>query len=850
MRLALFLLLFWPCLVRAAQPDSMQLGQEAMDARLWEVATHHFLRALDTTPADDPRRPHMALLLAEAMVRDGQPGTALEILNQSQLATHPETPFWRAQALASSGRFGQAVEILKGLIRTDSTSPYRKEAGLTIGSLELALGNPVDALKSLTLAATGMQGEDLQEIRLRQIAILLDLGRVEEARELMPAADTVAPSLRAPSHFMEAALLLRERRHAEAAARFQQLVEDPRQLSLREYHDSWIGWSDALLAMGEAQQAADLLLDYIQKHPDSTRLESIFKRLLEALPAQLTPSNPILERLALWITKQDPPSTGLVPTAACRAESAWPYLSASTDLRAFSLYARAIGLKRLEQPESTREARLLLTRLRLEHPTHYLATRALLTMARWDLDANQTDNARHLLGILRETATSPLVKGRATFLEARSIARMGGQAAEVGKLYREAGSLLRGIEADTARFNAALVQLIQADVVEDAPEAPAIEDKELAANLVLERALTMDEPTKQLIAIEAFLLDNPNHPRAPEARINAAEAALMTSPPDLSAARAQMETLEADPAKHATLAPARLALVKLRILDLAGECEKAIAAAKIMISDFPASPEAVEASFLLGSNHFASGSYNDARIVFEGLAGSLEDPHRAQSALLLAARSAALIPTSQSQQEALKLFERCMGIEGPLQSLARIERARLMIDMGLLADAEQFLRPWFEKLKPVDSLYHAAGFLLGEAVYAQGNLNPDSLPLALAVYDQLLKNTEKESAEFDRIQYLRGLTLEQLPDPDIPDLSREKEALIAYYSVLERKQAPVRWDYLESCGFRALALLERARRWPAAIATAKKIAGFGGPRAEEAAARAQQIQLKYMIWED
>jgi hypothetical protein len=44
--------------------------------------------------------------------------------------------------------------------------------------------------------------------------------------------------------------------------------------------------------------------------------------------------------------------------------------------------------------------------------------------------------------------------------------------------------------------------------------------------------------------------------------------------------------------------------------------------------------------------------------------------------------------------------------------------------------------------------------------------------------------------------------------------------------------------------------LEKAGRWPAAIACAKKIASFNGPRAEEATTRASQLQLKHMIWED
>ena len=88
------------------------------------------------------------------------------------------------------------------------------------------------------------------------------------------------------------------------------------------------------------------------------------------------------------------------------------------------------------------------------------------------------------------------------------------------------------------------------------------------------------------------------------------------------------------------------------------------------------------------------------------------------------------------------------------------------------------------------------------------------------------------------------------PTKTPPSHKREKQAFIAYYSVLETTTPPAEWHYFELCGFRALALLEKAGRWPAAIACAKKIASFKGPRAEEAATRASQLQLKHMIWED
>ena len=118
------------------------------------------------------------------------------------------------------------------------------------------------------------------------------------------------------------------------------------------------------------------------------------------------------------------------------------------------------------------------------------------------------------------------------------------------------------------------------------------------------------------------------------------------------------------------------------------------------------------------------------------------------------------------------------------------------------------------------------------------------------IYDKLLVHAEKDPAVFNRIQYLRGRTLEQIPDETDPAKTRKKQAFIAYYSVLETTTPPAEWTYFEECGFKALELLELAERWPAAIACAKKIASFKGPRAEKAANHASQLQLKHVIWED
>ncbi|MFZ9938538.1 MAG: hypothetical protein ACO3JG_15980, partial [Luteolibacter sp.] len=180
--------------------------------------------------------------------------------------------------------------------------------------------------------------------------------------------------------------------------------------------------------------------------------------------------------------------------------------------------------------------------------------------------------------------------------------------------------------------------------------------------------------------------------------------------------------------------------------------------------------------------------------------------------------------------------------KGPLASIAVLENARLMIDMNRLAEAEDFLRGCFGPMEKSDPMRLPTGLLLGEAIYARGSADPESLPGALAVYDSLLEEAAPHSALYNCLQYLRGRTLEQIPD--------ERAAFSAYYSVLETDQPPTEWHYFELSGFRALALLEKAGRWPAAIACARRIASFKSPRSAEAAERANQLQLSHMIWEE
>ncbi len=824
----------------------LRLGDDALSSGLWEIAALHFQDALGAADLAAADRPRVALRLAQAWIREGKAAEALALLDESFVSNQPETAFWKGMALAAAGRLGEAATLLDAVGR-DAAAPQRREAVFTTANLLLALGNPEQALATLGSLAGSPDIALAAKARLHQAEILLDLGRPDEARAAMPEAAMIAPDDRPLATLLAGRLDLAAGRVKEATAAFESLVNQPRGQSSRQYHLAALALADALLAGTDTAAAARFLITFIRAHPDSPQLDALFQRLDRTLAESPAPADPTLDALASWITPAELPTMGLIANADSSAAAAWPVVRQPDELLPHALFTRAQALLRTGTPTARDEARLLLDRLRLENPQHPLADRALFLIARMAIAAGDTDRAFGILGTLKENARLPQLRGEAAFLEARNASdRSDPEAA--ARLFDEAAASLDQRRAAIAGFNAALLRLGQATMPVLQPALAA--DPARVADLELERALVQTDPAAQRAAIEEFLLRHPAHPRTAEARLAAAEAALATPIPDLSFARAQVETLSAAAPPPADIAPLRLALVRLRIEDLAGNATAAITAARGILEQFPADPAAAEAALILGRNLFQTRSYNDARLVLEKLAASDARTARAEAAWLLAARSAALVPTSQSQQEALILFDKVTELKGPLSPVAKLEKARLMIDMNRIPEAAAFLRTWFATLPAADPLHLPAGLLLGEAIYAQGSANPDSLAEALAVYDRLLAGTDAYSALYNRLQYLRGRVLEQLPDPANPARKRDPLAFAAYYSVLEAAPPPAEWHYFELCGFRALALLEKAGRWPAAIACARKISSFNGPRAQEASNRASQLQLQHMIWED
>lgn len=853
----LLLVLTAPFANAAVLPDEhFRIGEAALADELWDVAAIHFGEILNLKPLQPDDKTRATLLLAEALIRSGKPDDALKLLDSPTLSSAPGIHFWKGQALAALDLLPEALQELDTAAQT--SPDLAVEAALTRSSLFLSLRQPDDALAVLRPLTRHSDPSISIDARLREVEILLDLGRTADARKTMPPLADVPATKSAGARFIEASLLLAESKPAEAEQWFFDLVSDPSRQSLSRHHAASLGYADAIATQGDTARASDSLLSFIQENPASPFLDDAFSRLIHWLPQEPAANHPVLLRLSQWAKPRSTAGDTLLPGAATSLETSniagtSPLAAGPSNLTVEATFALAQGLRRMANPASRAEAGRLLTWLELNYPQHPLTPRVLLLSARWLLDDNHPDRAGVLLDHLVETFPDTPDAGEAYSLKARA-AYTAGAFSDAADLYRKSADSLSGPAARSAALNAAIARFRHDGTFPVAtaenPGSPAA-DPALQADLELEQALLTTPPDAARAALETFLTRHPGHPRADEARLAAANAALTSQPPDLSMAKAQLDTIAATPPADTRIPPEHLALARLRLADLSGDPAATIAAAKAFVETYPESPSAREASLILGRSLYQTENYNDALITLKNLASSDPDPARSQAAWLLAASSAARVGTPQSRESALDLFDQAAQTEGPLGTLVKMEKAQLLIDLNRFQEATAYLQQWYAALPATDPLRLPAGFLFGDAAYAQGEKSPATLAKSLEIYDQLLDHPATRPADIHRIQYLRGRTLEQLPRPEAPSQKRDGEALAAYYSVLKNAaNPPAEWHFLESSGFRALEILERASRWTAAIKIAKEISAFNGPRAKEAADRARDIQLKTMIWED
>ena len=835
-----------PCMSAATLDDlvAYRHGIDALSGELWTVASARFEEALKTPDLDPASRRTLILRLAESLIRDHKAEAAMKILSDPVLEAGPEKSFWMGQALVAAGKLNDALVEFEKVGESD---PNFQESQITQSLIRRALGDldgAIDRLDRLIRQRNAPIGA-----RILKAETLLENGQMEDALAALPQTAKLPASMAKRIELIRGKALLEINDADEAAAVFSALAqEDAKEgQTLRDFHQAKILLARARLAQGATQSAADGLLAFIQEKPDSPVLNEAFPVLLQCLPAQPTPNDPILTRLREWA----PDAMNELPSFIQDSDdsaSPWPTnTEVTSETRApLALYYLALATRRLSAPDAALQARRLLVRLRREFPHHPLVARSLLELGRWDLDAGKKAQAAAHFAMLQKLGSSSPSELQAEALALEASSRFAdGDYESAGKLFDQASLLLENERRLAAQQNAAVSLLAAGDLDDFDRVRKKVVDDNLSTLLSLERGiyLATQRNPEALVALQSFIDQHPDHPRVSEARLHAALAAVNALPPAPAVAEALLE--EIPPEDQPKLSTTTLALVQIRYLQQQKKWTEAAAISGKYLSENSADPARPILLYERGRALFQNKDFNEAGIVLKTMAEEFPDHPDSQAALLLAARAAAEGATPQSRKESIELFQKLAAKETPFRDFARLELSSLHIQLSQLDEAIALLDPWFSKLEKADPLLVDVGLKLGDALFARAQKNTTYLERAMEVYNRLLSLIPSDAPARHSILYHKGLTLERFGD-------REDEALAAYMEVIQSaSEIPEGdWSAIEDCGSGALRILEKREEWSAAKKLAKKIALLNGPNSRAFEDRAKDIGQKHMIWEE
>jgi tetratricopeptide (TPR) repeat protein len=824
-----------------------QQGLKALADFLPDVAASRFQSALAEKELTNTDQIRIRLLLAESLIRSNQPDEATKILNDPSLKDQASALFWKAQALRAQGKFAEAIALFDLAIDTKNF-PYYGESVITRSRLLSALGSHRDAIAGLNLLTSSNSPLAIRA-KLDQTHLLCLTGKYSEARKALPALKSLRGNELLEARLLDGKLLQAESQFTKAAALFtailQEFQRDAETLP-PIIHPAVIGQARAMASLNRRADAADVILAFVQAHPTSPELADAFvllHYLQTNVPAAEDPvQNLIQQRLTDWSSTPIAAHSPMIADPGDSTISSYPWLQEldHPELHAQALYTRILALSEAKEPEQRAQLRQLATQLNLLHPGHSLATAATIELARNEFQNQQGEKAGNLLDSLLSLDQSSDNFVAANLLLANECFEKK-DFARASLYFEKAAARLSAAPRSSALFNAGIASLL---INDDASWDRLLKEAspKLSVSLTLERALhtIKQSPEAAMPLLEKFIIDHPEHARIGEARLAMAYCALKLQLPDLSMAKAQLDSINAS-----VVSAESLLATKILLAQAQQDQSTVITLSRSFIAQYPDSPAVAEMTLNLGMALYQNGDMNDARQVLQKLEKS--HPTQAGPSLLIAARAAARTGTPQSLAEAISIFNKIIAADSPLSAFAVLEKARTLIDAkspSYLVQAREDLQKLFHKITADSPLHTPTGLLLIEILYAQGGSDPTQYEASLKVQDVLLEKKQTSTVETHRINYYRGLTLEQLNKPD--------EALDVYYQVIESasKEAPADWDYLERCGFNAIALLEKSERWEPAIALAKKLSSYPTPRAKEAAERAKNLGLEHMIMDE
>ena len=450
----------------------------------------------------------MTAKLGEALLAAGDAEEALKVLQDPALLARPATRFCRAQALATLGRWAEALPLYQQ-VAAEAASPLRSEALLGQAEALRALRRPEEALQVFALLFSDPQAKDRAE--LRSVELLLEKRDTAGARRILDKARPAALADKKEKRFLQGRLEAQLNHRERALELFQTILRRPEGATRAVLIATLCAVAETNLRLKTPEAGDDPLEDFVEHHPTDPELPTIFKKLDQLYRAERTPSNQELRR---WAND---------PIQPRRALAQW-YLA------------------RFELRAGRRENALrIFGELRSAHPQLPALAGGLFEFAQLEIDNRRFDEALAILDEARALRPDPAWLERINFLAGR--AQYGARRFEAAAQTFETVAHASPHSATDSYFNASLAWLQLSDHARFLADYREVGQsggsEETRGDLLLEEGLTEAAQGNKKAAetLQTFLRDFPRHKRAAEAWVALAELAFHGVPANLDAAR-------------------------------------------------------------------------------------------------------------------------------------------------------------------------------------------------------------------------------------------------------------------------------------------------------------------------